>query len=418
MNRIEIKPNNVSIDRIEEKCINCGMCKKTCNSINNLTDDCINCGQCILTCPSGALVPKYDYKKVLNYINDTDYVVVAFTAPAVRVAIGDEFGFPEGTFLEGKMVSALRNIGFNYVFDTTFGADITIMEEASELAERLKHKKTPLFTSCCPSWVLYMRKYHQEDLDYLSACKSPIAMEAIMVKSYFSEMYEIPKEKIITVSIAPCVAKKTERMYYPETDISITTRELAMLIRESSIDFCNLKDEEFDSLMGKSSSSGLIFGASGGVTEAVIRTVYYMINGKKAPIKLYHLDEIRKEEDFKSTTIDLGKYYLKVAVVNKISTVIEKYEELKKYDFVEVMACPGGCVGGAGQPLGAIKDMKDIRKSRSDSLYKIDSKENIKEAYMSSKIQDAYISYISKNDLELHTKHISKKTIQNETNKV
>ena len=418
MNRIEIKPNNVSIDRIEEKCINCGMCKKTCNSINNLTDDCINCGQCILTCPSGALVPKYDYKKVLNYINDTDYVVVAFTAPAVRVAIGDEFGFPEGTFLEGKMVSALRNIGFNYVFDTTFGADITIMEEASELAERLKHKKTPLFTSCCPSWVLYMRKYHQEDLDYLSTCKSPIAMESIMVKSYFSEMYEIPKEKIITVSIAPCVAKKTEKMYYPETDISITTRELAMLIRESSIDFCNLKDEEFDSLMGKSSSSGLIFGASGGVTEAVIRTVYYMINGKKAPIKLYHLDEIRKEEDFKSTTIDLGKYYLKVAVVNKISTVTEKYEELKKYDFVEVMACPGGCVGGAGQPLGAIKDMKDIRKSRSDSLYKSDSKENIKEAYMSSKIQDAYISYISKNDLELHTKHISKKTIQNETNKV
>ncbi len=418
MNRIEIKPNNVSIDRIEEKCINCGMCKKTCNSINNLTDDCINCGQCILTCPSGALVPKYDYKKVLNYINDTDYVVVAFTAPAVRVAIGDEFGFPEGTFLEGKMVSALRNIGFNYVFDTTFGADITIMEEASELAERLKHKKTPLFTSCCPSWVLYMRKYHQEDLDYLSTCKSPIAMEAIMIKSYFSEMYEIPKEKIITVSIAPCVAKKTEKMYYPETDISITTRELSMLIRESSIDFCNLKDEEFDSLMGKSSSSGLIFGASGGVTEAVIRTVYYMINGKKAPIKLYHLDEIRKEEDFKSTTIDLGKYYLKVAVVNKISTVIEKYEELKKYDFVEVMACPGGCVGGAGQPLGAIKDMKDIRKSRSDSLYKSDSKENIKEAYMSSKIQDAYISYISKNDLELHTKHISKKTIQNETNKV
>lgn len=418
MNRIEIKPNNVSIDRIDEKCINCGMCKKTCNSINNLQNDCINCGQCILTCPSGALIPKYDYKKVLNYINDTDYVVVAFTAPAVRVAIGDEFGFPEGTFLEGKMVSALRNIGFNYVFDTTFGADITIMEEASEIVEKLKHKKTPLFTSCCPSWVLYMKKYHPEDLDYLSACKSPIAMEAIMVKSYFSEMYEIPKEKIITVSIAPCVAKKTERMYYPETDISITTRELAMLIRESNIDFCNLKDEEFDSLMGKSSSSGLIFGTSGGVTEAVIRTAYYMINGKKAPIKLYHLDEIREEEDFKSTTIDLGKYYLKVAVVNKISTVIEKYEELKKYDFVEVMACPGGCIGGAGQPLGAIKDMKSIRKSRSNSLYKNDSAENTKEAYMSSKIQDAYISYISKNNLELHTKHISKKTIQNETNKV
>ena len=193
MNRIEIKPSNMSIDRIEEKCLNCGMCKKTCESLNNIPNDCISCGQCIMTCPSGALIPKFEYKKVLNYIKDTDYTVVAFTAPAVRVAIGDEFGFPEGSFLEGKMVSALKKIGFNYVFDTTFGADLTIMEEANELVNRLKHKTTPLFTSCCPSWVLYMQKYHQDDLKYLSTCKSPISMEATMIKTYFADMYEIPK---------------------------------------------------------------------------------------------------------------------------------------------------------------------------------------------------------------------------------
>ena len=418
MNRIEIKPSNMSIDRIEEKCLNCGMCKKTCESLNNIPNDCISCGQCIMTCPSGALIPKFEYKKVLNYIKDTDYTVVAFTAPAVRVAIGDEFGFPEGSFLEGKMVSALKKIGFNYVFDTTFGADLTIMEEANELVNRLKHKTTPLFTSCCPSWVLYMQKYHQDDLKYLSTCKSPISMEATMIKTYFADMYEISKEKIITVAIAPCVAKKTEKIYHPETDIVITTRELAMLIRESNIDFGSLKDDEFDSIMGKSSSSGLIFGASGGVTEAVLRTAYYMINGKKAPLKFYHLDEIRSEKDFKTTVVDLGKYYLKVAVVNKISTVTEKYDELKKYDFVEVMACPGGCIGGAGQPLGAIKNLKSIRESRTNSLFKKDSEESIREAYMNPKIQDAYISYISKEEISLHTSYIEKKTIQNETNKV
>lgn len=412
MKRIDVAKNNMSIDRIEEKCINCGMCKKTCAQINNLKNDCINCGQCILTCPSGALIPKYNYKKALNYINDTDYVVVAFTAPAVRVAIGDEFNYPSGAFLEKKLVSALKKIGFDFVFDTTFGADLTIMEEANELVDRLKHKKTPLFTSCCPSWVLYMEKYHPEDLENLSTCKSPISMESTMIKSYFADMYEIPKEKIITVSIAPCVSKKSEKIIHPETDIVITTRELAMMIRENNIDFNDLKDEEFDSLMGKSSTSGLIFASSGGVTEAILRTAYYMVNGKKAPLKFYNLKEVRNEENFKKITVDLGKFFVKVAVVNKISTVIEKYEQLKNYDFVEVMACPGGCIGGGGQPLNAIKDMKDIRVKRIENIYKNDIG-TIREAYMNPKIQDAYISYLSKNNISLHTKYISKKTIQN-----
>ncbi len=412
MKRIEIKPNNVSIDRIEEKCLNCGMCKKTCEKINGLENDCINCGQCILTCPSGALVPKFDYKKVLNYINDTNMVVVAFTAPAVRVAIGDEFGFAPGEFLEGKMISALKKVGFDYVFDTTFGADLTIMEEANELVSILKGHRKTLFTSCCPSWVLYMEKYHPEDLNLLSSCKSPISMQATMIKSYFSEMYDIPKGKIITVSINPCTSKKYERVIHPETDISITTRELAMIIRECSIDFKNLKDSEFDSLMGSSSSSGLIFGASGGVAESVLRCAYYMVNGKVAPPKFYNLEEVRGCEGLKTTSIDLGKYYLKIASVNTVKNAALNYEKLKTYDFVEVMACPGGCISGAGQPLNAVKDFDLIRNARKDSIFKKDAESKVREAYKSSKVQDVYISYLSKNNIELHTDYYAKKSVK------
>lgn len=407
-NKVNISSDNISIYRIEEKCLNCGMCLKTCKSINNIGNDCINCGQCILTCPSGALVPKYDYKKVLNYINDTDYCVVAFTAPAVRVAIGDEFNYAPGTFLEGKMVSALKKIGFDYCFDATFGADLTVMEESYELIEKLKRKEKPLFTSCCPSWVKYFKTYHEKDINNLSTCKSPLSMEATMIKTYFKDMYNLEKDKIITVSIVPCVAKKYERKLYPETDFALTTKELAMMIRETNIGFESLKDKEFDKLLGSSSSSGLIFCASGGVTEAVLRTAYYMLNGKKAPAKFYHFDEIRNEQDFKTATIDLQKYYVKVAVVNKISTVKEKYDLLKQYDFVEVMACPGGCIGGGGQPLQSIKNSKQIRESRIDSIYNKDNDSNIKESFMNPLIQDAYISYISKNNVELHTKDLEK----------
>ena len=403
MNKVNISSDNVSIYRIEEKCLNCGMCLKTCKSINNIDNDCINCGQCILTCPSGALVPKYDYKKVLNYINDTDYCVVAFTAPAVRVAIGDEFNFEPGTFLEGKMVSALKKIGFDYCFDATFGADLTVMEESYELIEGLKRKEKPLFTSCCPAWVKYFKTYHNNDIKKLSTCKSPLSMQATMIKTYFKDMYNLDENKIITVSIVPCVAKKYERKLYPETDFALTTKELAMMIRETNIDFNSLRNQEFDKLLGSSSSSGLIFGASGGVTEAVLRTTYYMLNGKKAPAKFYHFDEIRHEQDFKTATVDLQKYYVKVAVVNKISTVKEKYDLLKQYDFVEVMACPGGCIGGGGQPLQSIKNSKQIRESRIDSMYNKDNESNIKESFMNPLIQDAYISYISKNNVKLHT---------------
>ena len=405
MNRVEVKEDNLCLNRIEEKCINCGMCLKTCKSINGFENDCINCGQCILTCPSGALTPKYDYQKVLNFINDTDYTVVVFTAPAVRVAIGDAFGFPPGSFLEGKMVSALKQIGFDFVFDTTFGADLTIMEEASELLTRIQNKNLPLFTSCCPSWVLYTEKYHPELVKNLSTCKSPIAMQGAMIKSYFAEMHEIPKEKIISVSLTPCISKKYERSLYPDTDYVITTSELILMIQELGIDFQNLEDAPFDKLLGKGSGGGLIFGVSGGVMESILRTAYYMVNKEKAPEQFYEFLEIRGEKDIKEATVDMKEFKLKIAVINKVSTIEKNYDKLKNYDFIEVMSCPGGCIGGGGQPLVAIKDLPSIRQERISSMYQDDKNLKIKESYMNPEIRDAYTCYINKRNIKLHTNH-------------
>ena len=403
MNRIEVKKDNICLNRIEERCINCGMCLKTCQSINNFDNDCINCGACILTCPTGALTPKYDYQNVLNYINDTDYTVVVFTAPAVRVAIGDAFGFAPGEFLEGKMVSALKEIGFDYVFDTTFGADLTIMEEANELITRVKNKNLPMFTSCCPSWVLYAQKYHPEIIKNLSTWKSPIAMQGAMIKTYFAEMYEIPKEKIISVSLTPCISKKYERSLYPDTDFVITTSELILMIQELGIDFKNLTDKEFDKLLGKGSGGGLIFGVSGGVMESILRTAYYMINKEKAPKDFYEFKAIRGEKDIKDAVVDMGEFNLKIAVVNKVSTVTSNFDKLLTYDFIEVMSCPGGCIGGGGQPLVAIKDLSAIREKRIASMYQNDADLKIKESYMNPEIRDAYDCYINKRNVSLHT---------------
>ena len=405
MSRIEIKEDNVSINRIEERCINCGMCKKTCESINNIDDDCINCGQCIMTCPTGALTPKYNYKEVLNYIKDTNKTVVVFVAPAVRVAIGDSFGYKPGEFLEGKLVSALKEIGFNYVFDTTFGADLTIMEEAQELLERIKNKNTPMFTSCCPSWVLYMYKYHLNDISNLSTCKSPIAMQAAMIKTYFAQNYDIDSENIISVSLTPCVSKKSERELYPDTDIVITSSELILMIKELGIDFNALEDKEFDKLLGKGSGGGLIFGASGGVMESVLRTAYYMLNKIKAPQEFYQLESIRGDNEFKETIVDMKQFKLKIASLSKIKTVIENYDKLKDYDFIEIMSCPGGCIGGGGQPLVAIKDLENIRKERIKSLYIGDKQQKIKESYLNPEIIDAYNFCINKGKVNLHTNH-------------
>ncbi len=261
MTKVIIREDNASLQRISEKCIDCGQCLETCKSKNHLvSEDCINCGQCIMTCPMGALVPKYNYKEVFANICDEEKITVVSISPAVRVAIGDEFGFAPGEFLERKLVGVLKNLGFDYVLDTTFGADLTIMEEATELVNRIKRNENlPMFTSCCPSWVFYMEKYHPEDLNHLSTCKSPIGMQGAIIKSYFAKMKNLNPFDIVTVSLAPCVSKKSEIKNDSNNDYVITTSELAMLIREQEIDFKMCEEKEFDSLLGKGSGAGVIF---------------------------------------------------------------------------------------------------------------------------------------------------------------
>jgi ferredoxin hydrogenase len=419
MARVNVDESNSSFQRIEEKCINCGQCLATCKKLNNLDDgDCINCGQCILTCPVGALQPKYNYKEVLANVHDEETIVVVSISPAVRVAIGDEFGYNPGEFLEGKLVGVLKQIGFDYVFDTTFGADLTIMEEASELLERIKANKTPMFTSCCPSWVLNMEKYHSADLDLLSSCKSPIGMQGSAIKNYFAKLKNLNPKDIVTVSLAPCVSKKTEVKEDLNNDYVITTSELAMLIRELKIDFQNVKEAKFDNIFGKGTGGGVIFGASGGVMESALRTAYYLANNKKAPDDFFNLTSLRESSPIKEAEVDLGIKKLKVAVIYGINNVNNMYDELKKYDFVEVMTCSSGCVGGAGQSIMPQNKQSLYVEERKKSLFQNDSNMKIRSSYENEDIKNIYKDYLkyplsSESKKILHTTHKVKEKIAN-----
>ncbi len=396
MARVKIREDNYSIQRIEEKCLNCGVCLNTCLKYNNLNkDDCINCGQCILTCPVGALVPKYNYKEVMANVHDEEKIVVISISPAVRVAIGDEFGFEPGEFLEGKLVGALKKLGFDYVFDTTFGADLTIMEEATELINRLKsNKNLPMFTSCCPSWVLYLLKYYPELLENLSTCDSPIGMQGSIIKSYFAKEKNLNAQDIVTVALAPCVSKKSEikRNENQNTDYVITTSELILMIREAGINFQEVKEKNFDSLIG--SGAGLIFGTSGGVMEATLRTTYYLLNHQKAPANFFNLEEIRGNKQIKEALVDLGVKKIKVAVLYGIDNVPKIYDQLKNYQFIEVMTCQNGCVGGAGQPILSSQKQNEYIAARSQSLYNHDKIKAKRSSYENLEIQKLYQNYL------------------------
>jgi len=415
-NRVFIDENNKSIMRIEERCVNCGQCLNTCSNINNLKDDCINCGQCILTCPMGAIVPKYTYKNVQEYLNNNDYTVIISTAPAVRVAIGDEFGYAPGQFLEQELVGVLKELGFNYVLDITFGADLTILEEASELVKRINEKKDlPMMTSCCPSWITYMEKYHGDDLNLISTTKSPISIQGAIIKEYFANKMHLDKDKIINVALTPCVSKKSE-IARPElygNDYVITTSELAMMIREAGIDFKNVKAAEYDEFLGKGSGAGLIFGASGGVMEAALRTAYYLLNKKAAPTEFLNFQDVRGELPIKEAVVDLGVTSIKVAVISGVKNIESLYNNLEKYTFIEVMSCPGGCIGGAGQPLMAISKLQEYRDKRMVNLYEDDKKSDIRNSYDNPDIKRVYNELLgeplsSKSEELLHTTYEEK----------
>jgi len=401
--RVNISDDNPSIVFDSSKCDECGICKNICKmnvGVYGYSDDeslCINCGSCTIACPKKCLSEKDETDKLREYLHSSKLVVVQ-TAPAVRVALGEEFGMKVGTNVEGKMVSALRKIGADYVFDTTFGADLTVMEEAYELVERIKsNKKGPMFTSCCPSWVKFLEMFYPEYLGNLSTCKSPIAMEGSMIKNYFSKINNIDKDDIISIAITPCTSKKMEMLKYDDVDLVITTRELAKYLKEEKIDFKNLNDGSFNALMSKGSGSGVIFGSSGGVTEATIREVYHILAKRRPKGRLLNFKEVRGLSNVKETSITINGVTLKIAVINGTGDARKIIEKLKVgevyYDFIEVMACEGGCIAGGGQPRNSLST-PTLKNKRSKGLYKSDKKMKIRNAFDNPDIIDIYDNFL------------------------
>lgn len=429
--KIKIDPYNPAIVRIIEKCINCGQCKKTCENIVNLKYNlkecknpiCLGCGQCLLNCPTGAIIPRYCYHDVKRTIISNEKIVVGIISPAVRVALGEMFNLKSGDNVEKKIVTALKKLGFDYVFDTAFGADLTIMEEVTEFAKRLKEGLSlPQFTSCCPAWVKYAEIYHPELLENISTCKSPIGMQCSIIKSYFAEEKNIEPSKIVTVAITPCTSKKMEaKEYTPNIDYVMTTSELGIFLKEEEINLALLEDSEYDNILGDSSGAGVIFGNSGGVTESAIRTLYRMLTGENLRKEELKFSDLRGFKGIKEATIKIQKYVIKVAVIQQMENLeaILKDNYYKKFHFIEVMNCKGGCIGGGGQPLCAIPKIEEIREQRSEGLYKIDQKRTNKFAHNNKELKVLYKKYL-KNPLGeksmalLHTSYSDKSGLLNE----
>ncbi len=420
-----------SIVRDNNKCILCRRCVSVCQNVQNVgvigpvnrgfktaiespwemklsEMSCINCGQCIVNCPVGALYEKDETKQVWDMIRDPEMHVVVQPAPAVRAALGEEFGLPMGTSVTGKMATALHRLGFDKVFDTDFGADLTIMEEANELVERITNGGVlPMMTSCSPGWIKYCETYHPDFLPNLSSCKSPHEMLGAMVKSYYAEKAGLDPKKIRVVSVMPCTAKKFEARRpemghdgLADVDAVITTRELARMIKEANIDFAELPDGDFDSLMGESTGAAVIFGATGGVMEAALRTAYETITGEKLTDVDFHA--VRGIEGIKEAEIQIGDSKVLVAVASGTGNATKLLERVKagekQYAFIEIMACPGGCVNGGGQPIvSAQKKMTcDVRVERAKALYGEDTDKPLRKSHDNSEIKQLYNDYLTK----------------------
>lgn len=418
-----------SIVRDFNKCILCRRCISTCKKVQKIgAIDCVNrgfnscvstvgdhslndvnctfCGQCITACPVGALREKDSTDLVWEKLKDEDTFVVVQTAPAVRAALGEEFGMKIGTNVTGKMVTSLKKLGFNKVFDTNTGADLTIMEEANEFIQRFTQGGTlPMITSCSPGWVKYIEMNYPELLSHLSSCKSPHEMFGAILKSYYASKAGIDSKKMFVVSVMPCIAKKFERQReemkneeLDNVDAVLTTRELARMIKQANIDFVELEDSKFDDPMGEATGAGAIFGTTGGVMEAALRTAYETITGEE--LKKLDFEAVRGEEEIKKATVKIGDNEVKVAVANGLANAQKIMEEIKsgkaEYQFVEIMACPGGCVMGGGQPIKTSKQRSeyDIRKLRADCLYDIDEKSTIRKSHENPTIKKLYKEFL------------------------
>lgn len=437
-----------SLVREPSKCIRCRRCITVCRDVltvsiydmlhrgfdsvagpafNDSIQDtpCITCGQCILVCPTAALHEKDDTDKVWKALQDPELHVVIQTAPSIRVSLGEEFGMPQGELVVGKMVAALRQLGFNKIFDDCFGADVTIMEEGHELLARLEGNGGPLpqFTSCCPGWVKFCENFYPELIPHLSSTKSPQQIFGALVKTYYSELAGIPADKIFSVSVMPCIAKKFEAAR-PEhrdsgqrdVDVVLTTRELARMIRMSGMNFADLPDEEFDQPMGYASGAGVIFGASGGVMEAALRTLSEKVNGTEFTDE--ELNKIRSFDELREAEYKLGDRSLRVAVARNIGEARKLCDRVRnkkaEYDFIEIMACPGACVGGGGQPIYSNLDkwslQIDLRKSRAKGLFQADQQKEYRKSHENPYVLKLYKDFLGEPNSEkahklLHTGH-------------
>lgn len=418
-----------SIVRDTSKCILCRRCVSTCHNVQgvgvispnyrgfntviapvydmSLSEvPCINCGQCIMACPVGALKEKDDTQKVWEALADPEKHVIVQTAPAIRVSLGEEFGEERGAIVTSKLPAALRRLGFDKVFDTDFSADLTIMEEGTEFLHRLKNDgKLPLITSCSPGWIKYCEHYYPELLDNLSTCKSPQQMFGALVKTYYAEKMGIDPSKIYSVSIMPCTAKKYEcqrpEMYssgYQDVDVVLTTRELARMLKEAGIDFKHLPDEEFDAPLGISTGAGAIFGATGGVMEAALRTVYEIVTKKQ--LEDIEFTQVRGIEGVKEATIDIDGTKVNVAVAHGLGNAKQVLDKIKNgeadYHFVEVMCCPGGCVGGGGQPILSADERWEVdhKQVRGDSIYEVDRNMPLRKSHENPAVKALYEEFL------------------------
>ena len=419
-----------SLVRNMNKCIMCRRCETMCNSIQTVGaltavnrgfqaavstaferdiagSTCSYCGQCVSVCPVNALSGRNTQQPVLDAIADPTKIVIAQTAPAVRTALGRDFGYEPGTLVTGKMVSALRELGFDYVFDTDFGADMTIMEEGTELLQRLQkylkgeEVKMPMMTSCCPGWVSFVEQHYPDMRDHLSTTKSPQQIFGALAKTYFAQKLGIDRKNLVVVSIMPCLAKKYEASR-PEmgvdgnqdVDISIYTRELARLIRYANINFNELPEGEFDHPMGESTGAGVIFGTTGGVIEAACRTAYEIHTGQE--LGKVDFEELRGLDGIRSATIDFGDVKLNIGIAHGLGNARKLIEEVKNgtspYHAIEVMACPGGCIGGGGQPFH--KGRMEVLRKRQNALYRADKEMPLRKSHENPYVQKVYKEFL------------------------
>jgi NADP-reducing hydrogenase subunit HndD len=445
------KDTSPSIIRDLDKCILCRRCEMMCNEVQTVGalsavnrgfmatvapafeqnlehSTCTYCGQCVAVCPTGALTEVNHVPQVLRALADPSKTVIVQTAPAVRAALGEEFGLAPGTLVTGKMTAALRELGFDYVFDTDFAADLTIMEEGTELLNRLgRHlngdltARIPILTSCCPGWVNFFEHYFPDLKDIPSTAKSPQQMFGAVAKTYFAEKIGINRKDMVVVSIMPCLAKKYECQRdefsidgSPDVDFSISTRELATFIKQANIDIKNLKDEEFDSPLGESTGASVIFGATGGVIEAACRTAYEIFTGRK--LERLDFNELRGMEGVREATLDFDGTPIKIGIAHGLGNARKLLEDVRsgksKYHAIEVMACPGGCIGGGGQPLH--HGHSEVIKARAAALYEEDRNKPIRKSHENPFIKMLYEEYLGEPGSEkahhlLHTQYFDKK---------